>query len=410
MKIAASSGKPSKKVTYIIPLEDDEAHHKRSKENSVLWELRTVPADGASPTYKVLTRILSGEESVRQMLRWSKDLDRVCVGLNATDLTAMKPIMLACMRPRVETLFKATLLAHAELGYAQALTTARQADQGTGATTNADQVVANGINHYRRVEHLKIGVQEVLRSLMPSKVLAKVKRQVRREMRKPVDMKVRSYCQNLLRLNTDDIPSLPPFANHQALSSDELLDILLHGTPRSWQNEMDRQGFDPIERGYYPTVDFMENLEGLEEKSLAHESIVTPKDKSKSTKSKEKSSDGAKKKTTHFCQLHGPNWTHNTAECRGMKGKEKAGKFSNKSWTRKADEATSKSKNDLAAFLAKSVKEGVKKELASIGKKRKSKSNDEEQECALVEMFEKNLDGFNYDDMDGMSVKSEVSC
>ena len=112
MKIAASSGKPSKKVNCIIPLEDDEAHHKLSKENSVSWELRTVPADGASPTYKVLTRILSGEESVRQMLRWSKDLDRVCVGLNATDLTAMKPIMLACMRPRVDTLFEATLLAH----------------------------------------------------------------------------------------------------------------------------------------------------------------------------------------------------------------------------------------------------------------------------------------------------------
>ena len=69
MKIAASSGKPSRKVTYIIPLEDDKARHKLSKENSVTWSLRTLPAEDNSPTYKVLTRILSGEESVRQMLR-----------------------------------------------------------------------------------------------------------------------------------------------------------------------------------------------------------------------------------------------------------------------------------------------------------------------------------------------------
>ena len=95
-----------------------------------------------------------------------------------------------------------------------------------------------------------------------------------------------------------------------------------------------------------------------------------------------------------------------------MKEGKKEGKYHNKTWTRKADEVTSKSKKELAALLAKTVKDGVKKELASIGKKRKSKSDDDEQECALVEMFDKNLDGFNYDEMDSMSVNSEgeVSC
>ena len=170
---------------------------------------------------------------------------------------------------------------------------------------------------------------------------------------------------------------------------------------------MDRQGFDPITKGYFATIDFMENLEGLEQK---HETNSSSKDKKASTKSKEKSSDGNKKKTTHFCQLHGPNWTHDTAECRGMKNGKKKGKCANKTWTRKSEESTSKSKKDLAALLAKQVKAGVKKELAALGKKRKTKSDDEDQECALVEMFEKNLDGFNYDKMDNLSVKSEVSC
>jgi len=32
----------------------------------------------------------------------------------------------------------------------------------------------------------------------------------------------------------------------QCLSDDEIVDILLFGTPKSWQQEMDRQGFDPL--------------------------------------------------------------------------------------------------------------------------------------------------------------------
>ena len=124
MKIAASSGKPSKKVNLIIPLDDDEAHHKLTKENSISWELHTIPGDNNSPTYKVQCRVLTGEESVRQMLRWKKDLEKVCIGLNATTLAEKRPIMVACMRPRVETLFEATLVARAEVRYNEALATA----------------------------------------------------------------------------------------------------------------------------------------------------------------------------------------------------------------------------------------------------------------------------------------------
>ena len=223
-----------------------------------------------------------------------------------------------------------------------------------GSNTNASTAVQTaGVDVHRAEDHLAFELGDVLAALMPAKVTAKVKRQMRREMRKPVDMKVRAHSQNLIRINMDDIPVLPPFVQHQELSSDELLDILLHGMPCSWQNEMERQGFDPIKKGYFATIDFMENLEGLEQK-------------------KETSSSSKDKK------------------------------------------ATSKSKKDLAAFLAKSakdqVKAGVKKELAALGKKHKTKSDDEDQECALVEMFEKNLDGFNCDKMDNLSVKSEVSC
>ena len=388
MKIAASSGKPSKKADLIIPLyQNEKESNKLSKDNSITWELYTIPTDNTSPKYKHFVRILEGDETVRQQISWRTDVIKACVGLNATTLESRRPIMEACMRTRPLTLFLESLQFQAQAGYNEALKTALEADDAAGNNNASTVIRNNGVDHYRANAHLDRALQVVLLNLMPSKVLPKVKRQMRREMRKPLDMKVRAYAQHLVRLNQSDLPNLPPFHQNQALTQDELLDILLFGTPRSWQNEMDRQGFDPIEKGFYPTVDFMENMEGLEDKPAASTMTKpTPKDKSKS---KNQDNESAKKKATHYCQRHGPNYTHDTADCRALKGKDKDGKFSNKTWTRKADESNSKSKKELAVLLAKSVekqvKAGVKKQLAALQKKRKADDSDEEGECHLAD-------------------------
>ena len=128
------------------------------------------------------------------------------------------------------------------------------------------------------------------------------------------------------------------------------------------------------------------------------------KDKPKSRGKTDKN--GVKKKPSHYCSYHGPNWSHNTSECRALKNKDQDGKLSNKTWTCKADESTSKSKKELAAFLAKSIQKQVKKELASIQKK-KCKSNDsddEEGECHLVDILDSDLKGFNYEDMEKLAI------
>ena len=414
MKIAASSGKPSKKVDLILPLvEDEKEANKLTKSNSVTWEVHTIPNDNNSPTYKLNVRMLEGDETARQMITWRSDVVKACVGLNATTLESRRPIMEACMRTRPYTIFTQSLQVQAKEGYDAAMKTALETDQADGNTTASDAVRGNGVDHYRVVAHLDRALQVVLQNLLPARVLPKVKRQMRREMRKPLEMKVRAYCQYLVRLNQHDLPNLPPFCQGQELSQDELLDILLCGTPRSWQNEMDRQGFDPIEKGFYPTMDFMENLEGLEEKlpgTTTSNKNGSSKDKSKS---KGKESEGsAKKKTSHYCSYHGPNWSHNTSECRVVasgKDKEKDGKFSNKTWTRKAEESTSKSKKELAAFLAKSVQKQV---LASIQKKKKRKSDesdDEEGECHLVDILDSDLKGFNYEDMNNLKIDDDAS-
>ena len=74
----------------------------------------------------------------------------------------------------------------------------------------------------------------VLTKSMPRRILACVKRQVRCEMRKPKAMKVRPHFQHLLRHNMEYLPNLPPFKANQGLPADELLDVPLCGTPKSW--------------------------------------------------------------------------------------------------------------------------------------------------------------------------------
>jgi len=46
--------------------------------------------------------------------------------------------------------------------------------------------------------------------------------------------------------------------NTQCLGEDELVDIVLFRAPKSWQQEMDRQGLDPLTKTPAKVVEFME--------------------------------------------------------------------------------------------------------------------------------------------------------
>ena len=86
-------------------------------------------------------------------------------------------------------------------------------------------------------------------SSLPRQVLAEVKRALCQDMREPSDVKVRPHYQHLTRVNNKEITGLPPaFDATQKLSDEEMIDIILFGAPRTWQNEMDHQGFDPMEK------------------------------------------------------------------------------------------------------------------------------------------------------------------
>jgi hypothetical protein len=67
---------------------------------------------------------------------------------------------------------------------------------------------------------------------------------------------------------------------------------------------------------------------------------------------------------------------------------------------------------ELAALVQKAAKKEFKKqskELASISKRRKSDGSsdedDDDKECFLLETLSKDIEGFNYKDMEGLKIE-----
>ena len=70
-----------KKREPLLPLQDDPELYRLNKTNSVSWDLLTDPADANSAKYQFQARILQGNETARQMVRWKLDFEKVCTGL-----------------------------------------------------------------------------------------------------------------------------------------------------------------------------------------------------------------------------------------------------------------------------------------------------------------------------------------
>ena len=235
-----------------------------------------------------------------------------------------------------------------------------------------------------------LALQQVVTDMLPKKVLARVKRYFRWECRKPADMSIRDFYQKLMRINSLEIPYLPPFAAEQAFGANEIINILLYAVPKSWYKEMDHQGFDPLLHTVPELVGFMEQVEiavDFDSSTVAKKKATVPS----------KKKDSSEKRGNKFCTEHG--WCgHSTKECHTLNGDGKHSKtsssekkqYSNKSWSCKAEESKERSKKELAAFIKKQVSQGVQKELASMDKKRKASSDNE------LDMNAMDLDSFNY--------------
>ena len=370
MKVAVPKNDGTYKKKPLLPLVPD-PEEELNASNSVSYLLKVKPSDADSPTFKKYIRVLTGNESVRTVLTWSEDHAQVVRGLDLSDAADIYALTTGLLTGSAKTIYTA----YVENKCSDAKNTAIDNAVGNNAKNAERAKDAITFLTSRMVREAK---RELIKGVVPNKIVAMVKRYLRREARKPADMKVRQYYQHLLRVNNDELIQLPPFRPDQNMGEDELIDILLFGTPKSWTREMDRQGFDPINKALGEVVDFMERIEQAED--FDGQTIDHAQKNQSSSNGKKKVKTSGKGK---YCLLHGPN-THPTDECKVLKAKANDLKDNNnsssfnkkkgkgKSWTKKADEATSKDKKDLAAFIKKAVAQGVQKELNSLDKKRKS--------------------------------------
>ena len=422
MKVASSTSGDSRVMSnkqILLPLIEDEKTHKVEKSTSATFTLNTAPGAGGSE-YKYVARIIHGSESVRTLILWKQDLNRVFAGLNATAHATQIPIVQSLAKGTPLSLFNGSIESLSNMRRTTAAETARNASAAAGDNDAAQQAAYDNIIGQDLVNHrdngdVETSIQFVLTQLMPRGVLAKVKRHLRRDCRKPPEMKVRTYFQNLVRVNSDELPNLPPFGANQEFAADELIDIILFATPKSWQAEMERQGFDPtaINIGVFDVVNFMEQIEASEN---FNGKTVQTNDKKKGSSSNKKGSSFGDKKNL-YCLIHG-HGNHTSDNCNKLQTEAKRikgsysgltsssgdKKFGNKTWVKKAAESAAMSKQELAAFVTKQVKEGVKKSLASIDKKRKSDGD--------LNALDVDLEEFNYD-LEKLSVESdndEASC
>lgn len=105
----------------------------------------------------------------------------------------------------------------------------------------------------------------ILTKIMHRHVLARIKHQMCGDTRKPKGTKVLFCLQHLLGHNMERPPNLPPFGDNQSLSLGEMIDIIFLRAPKSWQKEMEHQGFHPMEHKTNDVVKFMEHIQATKE-------------------------------------------------------------------------------------------------------------------------------------------------
>jgi hypothetical protein len=107
-----------------------------------------------------------------------------------------------------------------------------------------------------------IGIQATMNAVCPYRALENQKRFMRRKMRKPTGMSTLQYVNHMTRINTKELPNLPPFRGAAGkFTDDEFKEIILFGLPNSWKKEMDKFDFDPFLKSITELVEFCERME-----------------------------------------------------------------------------------------------------------------------------------------------------
>ena len=421
MKISnPKSFTPSNKESPPLPLvpdEDEEYNEERDKMNTVSFKLRTSPADANSSLYSFRVMKVDGTQSVRQHLKWIMAVRKVHKGLNMQDHNEIHELNTELLSGEALSSYQVGVDA-AQLQILTALQIVARDGVVRDVNHTDDQHLDAQAQAVRAVPlppvttvSIDLGYGTLMKGVAPYKALEKQKRYMRRKMRKPSDMRTRTYIAHIHKMNMEELPLLPPIKENQSLPMEEIKDIIIYGLPKSWTRKMDEFDFDPYGGSMNEVINFCERMESAEE----HDKVAKPvkQEGHKSAKKAKPSNYRSQDKLNggKWCDFHENN-THNTKDCftvRKLKKEHDAGgkpAYKNKTWKRKSDDASSYSKKELSAIAAKAGKKAIKeakekkKSLYLMAMKRKSRdeesSNDDDnsdmESVASINMMEKGMD------------------
>ena len=151
---------------------NDASTYSVNKANAVSFDLEVNPAEADSSTDEQMFCILTGSETIPQILGWKSNVGTVFSGLNALNVAARRPTACALMREGQKALFNTELSDLAGDCYNTAMIDARASDtaRGDGLTTSADQVRLNGCDHCLVNADVETALQRVITSLLPRQV------------------------------------------------------------------------------------------------------------------------------------------------------------------------------------------------------------------------------------------------
>ena len=203
MKIAPSKsdGKPTQKeipILSLIPEEEPELDsHKKGS-----FKLHSNPADNTSPKYSFSMGYADGTQSIRYHIKWMSNSNKVLNGLTIASVEAKLQLMEQLCSGLILTSFmEATANSRATRWAAQRLAArdvvingGTNAAEGQAAFRARQEAAFNGVAEpgYEN-DDLRAGFQSGMLHVCPYKALEKQKRFMRRKMRKPFDMKTRTY-------------------------------------------------------------------------------------------------------------------------------------------------------------------------------------------------------------------------
>ena len=216
-----------------------------------------------------------GSEDPRTVIQWKKNVEQICKGSGIKKIDAVVKMTAALCAGSAQDAYLTAIgemcdkrKENAEDWKKANPLTPQQEDEADDdyATHKSEwEDEAKCRTKLQRRDHTT-ALQAVILDAMPYKAITKEKRYMRRFMKKPPNMRFRTYAAHIMKINKEKNLELPPFKDtEQVLKKDDLVDILLNGMPTAWEDKMDKHNFDPEAHPIQELIDFCERLESVEQ-------------------------------------------------------------------------------------------------------------------------------------------------